>query len=186
MRSLLFVLSALATACATHAPPPAAPSYAPVATRPASPHAALYAACLADAVASQRIAHAEDADTSVLVFTCQGAPAQAFIDGLAEWSAREHSQFVHAGRTYRSTARVRHDLFGVDYCAVPLEQTVAAPPAECAISLNAGDFVRWTKQLLDLLGQVAEAAPRDSGLRETAGRAMDAMRRGVVAYSSVT
>jgi ATP-dependent RNA helicase HelY len=52
--------------------------------------------------------------------------------------------------------------------------------------LTAGDFVRWTKQLLDLLGQVADAAPRDSGLRGTAGRAMDAMRRGVVAYSSVT
>jgi len=51
--------------------------------------------------------------------------------------------------------------------------------------LTAGDFVRWAKQLLDLLGQVAEAAPRGSGLRETAGRAMDAIRRGVVAYSSV-
>jgi ATP-dependent RNA helicase HelY len=52
--------------------------------------------------------------------------------------------------------------------------------------LTAGDFVRWTKQLLDLLGQVADAAPSDSGLRHTAGRAMDAIRRGVVAYSSVT
>jgi ATP-dependent RNA helicase HelY len=52
--------------------------------------------------------------------------------------------------------------------------------------LTAGDFVRWTKQLLDLLGQVAEAAPRGSGIRGTASRAMDAMRRGVVAYSSVT
>ncbi len=52
--------------------------------------------------------------------------------------------------------------------------------------LTAGDFVRWTKQLLDLLGQIAEAAPRDSGIRATAGRAMDAMRRGVVAYTSVT
>jgi ATP-dependent RNA helicase HelY len=52
--------------------------------------------------------------------------------------------------------------------------------------LTAGDFVRWTKQLLDLLGQIAEAAPRDGGLRHTAGRAMDAIRRGVVAYSSVT
>jgi ATP-dependent RNA helicase HelY len=51
--------------------------------------------------------------------------------------------------------------------------------------LTAGDFVRWVKQLLDLLGQIADAAPRDSGLRQTAGRAMDAMRRGVVAYSSV-
>ena len=35
--------------------------------------------------------------------------------------------------------------------------------------LTAGDFVRWTKQLLDLLGQVAEAAPRGSGIRDTAG-----------------
>jgi ATP-dependent RNA helicase HelY len=51
--------------------------------------------------------------------------------------------------------------------------------------LTAGDFVRWTKQLLDLLGQVADAAPRDTGLRGTANRAMDAIRRGVVAYSSV-
>jgi ATP-dependent RNA helicase HelY len=51
--------------------------------------------------------------------------------------------------------------------------------------LTAGDFVRWVKQLLDLLGQIAEAAPRDSGIRATAGKAMDAMRRGVVAYSSV-
>jgi ATP-dependent RNA helicase HelY len=52
--------------------------------------------------------------------------------------------------------------------------------------LTAGDFVRWIKQLLDLLGQVADAAPPGSGLRDTAGKAMDALRRGVVAYSSVT
>ena len=102
VRSLLFALAPLAIACAAHAPPPSAPpSYAPVATRPASPHAALYAACLADAVASQRVAQAEDPGTSLIVFTCHGAPAQAFFDGLADWSAREHSQFVHAGRTYR-------------------------------------------------------------------------------------
>jgi ATP-dependent RNA helicase HelY len=51
---------------------------------------------------------------------------------------------------------------------------------------TAGDFVRWIKQLLDLLGQIAEAAPHSSGLRGTAGRAMDQIRRGVVAYSSVS
>jgi ATP-dependent RNA helicase HelY len=49
--------------------------------------------------------------------------------------------------------------------------------------LTAGDFVRWMKQLLDMLGQVADATGGD--LRKTAGRAMDAIRRGVVAYSSV-
>ena len=52
--------------------------------------------------------------------------------------------------------------------------------------LPAGDFVRWTKQLLDLLGQIADAAGGGARLRETAQEAMDAMRRGVVAYSSIT
>ncbi len=51
--------------------------------------------------------------------------------------------------------------------------------------LTAGDFVRWMKQLLDMLGQVADAAAPGTGLRDVAGRAMDAIRRGVVAYSSV-
>jgi len=49
--------------------------------------------------------------------------------------------------------------------------------------LSAGDFVRWTKQLIDLLGQIADAAPE--GLRGTAAKAVGALRRGVVAYSSV-
>lgn len=51
--------------------------------------------------------------------------------------------------------------------------------------MTAGDFVRAVKQLLDLLGQVADAAPEGSRIRGTARRAMDEMRRGVVAYSSV-
>ena len=51
--------------------------------------------------------------------------------------------------------------------------------------MTAGDFVRAVKQLLDLLGQIADAAPPDSRIRDTAGKAMDAMRRGVIAYSSV-
>ena len=50
-------------------------------------------------------------------------------------------------------------------------------------AMPAGDFVRWIRQLLDLLGQIAQAA--DDELRPTAERAMDALRRGVVAYSSV-
>jgi ATP-dependent RNA helicase HelY len=52
--------------------------------------------------------------------------------------------------------------------------------------LQAGDFVRWIKQLVDLLGQVAEAAPEGSPVRATARKALDAVRRGVVAYSSVS
>jgi ATP-dependent RNA helicase HelY len=50
-------------------------------------------------------------------------------------------------------------------------------------ALSAGDFVRWIRQLLDLLGQIANAA--DGEVRVTAEKAMDALRHGVVAYSSV-
>ncbi|MEV7009097.1 DEAD/DEAH box helicase [Streptosporangium sp. NPDC051022] len=52
--------------------------------------------------------------------------------------------------------------------------------------LAAGDFVRWIKQLLDLLGQISDAAPAGSKVRQKTGKAMDALRRGVVAYSSLT
>ncbi len=50
--------------------------------------------------------------------------------------------------------------------------------------LAAGDFVRWVKQLLDLADQVADAAG-ESSLRQTAREAAGALRRGVVAYSSL-
>jgi ATP-dependent RNA helicase HelY len=51
--------------------------------------------------------------------------------------------------------------------------------------LAAGDFVRWVKQLLDLTDQVADAAD-DTDLLTTARAASAALRRGVVAYSSVS
>jgi ATP-dependent RNA helicase HelY len=51
--------------------------------------------------------------------------------------------------------------------------------------LTPGDFVRAVKQLTDLLGQVAVAAGRNSPLSDTALAAVDALRRGVVTYSSV-
>ncbi len=53
----------------------------------------------------------------------------------------------------------------------------------------AGDFVRWTKQVVDLLGQITDASRRGGGataeVGETARRASDLLRRGVVAYTSV-
>ncbi len=50
--------------------------------------------------------------------------------------------------------------------------------------MSAGDFVRRMKQLLDLAGQVADAAG-DTPLRRTARETVRAMRRGVVAYSGL-
>lgn len=49
--------------------------------------------------------------------------------------------------------------------------------------LAAGDFVRWTKQTIDLLDQLSIVA--DPPVATTARHALDAVRRGIVAYSAV-
>ncbi len=71
---------------------------------------------------------------------------------------------------------------------------------ESAPGLTPGDFVRAVKQLMDLLDQMAVAAApsrhaeggyadqalRDRDVAQTARAAIDAMRRGVVAYTTLT
>ncbi len=53
--------------------------------------------------------------------------------------------------------------------------------------MPAGDFVRWCKQVIDVLGQIAAAAPKEnSTVSKNARKAVDALLRGVVAYSSVS
>ncbi|HEX5254058.1 MAG TPA: RNA helicase [Mycobacterium sp.] len=59
----------------------------------------------------------------------------------------------------------------------------AADPAGTGSPLLAGDFVRWCRQTLDLLDQVRNAAP-DPELRATAKRAINDIRRGVVAVDA--
>ena len=49
--------------------------------------------------------------------------------------------------------------------------------------LAAGDFVRWSRQVIDLLDQIAIAAPA-AELRRTARQALAAVRRGIVAYGT--
>ncbi|MCR2825629.1 DEAD/DEAH box helicase [Microbacterium sp. zg.Y909] len=49
--------------------------------------------------------------------------------------------------------------------------------------LAAGDFVRWAKQTIDLLDQLSLVA--DAPVATTARKALDAVRRGIVAYSAV-
>jgi len=77
---------------------------------------------------------------------------------------------------------------------VKLEDVLDSVPG-----LTPGDFVRSVKQLIDLLDQIASAAPAPASasassataggasrsLSATARAAIDAMRRGVVAYSAV-
>lgn len=54
-----------------------------------------------------------------------------------------------------------------------------------AADMAAGDFVRAMKQLIDAVAQIADASG-PGPVRDTARRALDELRTGVVAYSSVT
>ncbi|GAB2469874.1 DEAD/DEAH box helicase [Xylanimonas ulmi] len=99
-----------------------------------------------------------------------------------------------------ATTRVWSDLtdleeqHGLDATS-PLDLGIVAPVHRWAAGkgldavlrgtdLAAGDFVRWCKQVVDVLDQLAQAAPTPA-LRATARRAKDAVLRGVVAYSSL-
>ncbi|RZT64066.1 ATP-dependent RNA helicase HelY [Microcella alkaliphila] len=83
-----------------------------------------------------------------------------------------------------------HRLPGTD----PLATTLALPMQKWAqgaaldvvlrdADLAAGDFVRWCKQTIDLLDQISLVA--DGKVGRTARTALDSVRRGIVAYSSV-
>jgi len=62
----------------------------------------------------------------------------------------------------------------------PLSAVLAAAEQNNA-ELSAGDFVRWCRQVLDLLDQIAGVAGRAAGVGRAAVQAGQALRRGVVA-----
>ncbi|MDN3495944.1 DEAD/DEAH box helicase [Planococcus sp. APC 4015] len=83
-----------------------------------------------------------------------------------------------------------HRLPGTEPVSVGLAQAMNSWARGVALDrvldeadMAAGDFVRWVKQTIDLLDQLSIVA--DTGLARTARAALDAVRRGIVAYSSV-
>jgi ATP-dependent RNA helicase HelY len=60
---------------------------------------------------------------------------------------------------------------------------VLASAAE--VDMPAGDFVRWARQVVDLLGQIADATGASKAMRTTARAAMHAVTRGILAQTSV-
>lgn len=120
--------------CATtpNAGPGAAPDYTPLVTQP-HPRAALYVDCIAQATAAGAYGYAESDGNVRLLFTCTGAPARAFYNGLAARSAAIGSEAQSGGRTFRTTEVIERDLFGVDYCS-----TGGPDDFRCIVSLNTG------------------------------------------------
>ncbi|RZJ00439.1 MAG: hypothetical protein EON90_07355 [Brevundimonas sp.] len=139
-KSLLasLALAGTLTACA-HAPEAvvALPDYTPLVGELAPANARLYANCIGQAVASGTYSRAADGGGEELIlFTCTGSAARAFWDALGPWSARIDSAFEHDGRSYRSTAKVQANMFGVDSCS-----TMNGADHRCVLTFNAGDFL---------------------------------------------
>jgi len=51
--------------------------------------------------------------------------------------------------------------------------------------MPAGDFVRWARQVVDLLGQLGDASGVSAEVRGSARQAIDLINRGVLAYTAV-
>jgi len=100
----------------------------------APPQARLYADCIASAAAAG--AYDKEAEANLLRFTCTGAPAHAFYDGLAAWSASIGSETVAEGRIWRFTQPLVANPFGLDYCS-----TDGAGDYRCVVVLNVGEFL---------------------------------------------
>ena len=64
----------------------------------------------------------------------------------------------------------------------PLGYALAAA-AESGAELTPGDFVRWCRQVIDLLEQIKKTGYSDQ-IRDNANRAVEAIRRGVVAIGN--
>lgn len=50
--------------------------------------------------------------------------------------------------------------------------------------VTAGDFVRWVRQVVDLLGQIVTVTPRDSPLHQQAVNAVALLHRGIISFHS--
>ena len=142
--------------------------------------AAELAACVSALVFESR--QPDDAATPRLP---GGSSREALAEMVRIWGAVEERQKEHRVDSPREP-----DL-GFAWASFRWASGHALEPVLREAEMQAGDFVRWTKQLIDLLGQIAVAAPDPEGGAEsvavarTARSAADLLRRGVVAYSSV-
>jgi ATP-dependent RNA helicase HelY len=137
--------------------------------------AAELAACVSSLVYETRGADGPPGDPPV----APTRAVEAALDALADLQAEVHAHEQAGGLTL--TRELDPGFADLAYrwaAGDPLEDVLATE------DITPGDFVRVTKQLIDLLRQIALVAD-DPDLQATARAAVDACQRGVVAYSSL-
>jgi ATP-dependent RNA helicase HelY len=136
------------------------------------------------ACASVLVFEARQSDDSLPPRLPQGPAREVIAETVSLWrelsklEAEEHLQFL------------REPDLGFAWAAYRWASGHRLEPVLRDTDLQAGDFVRWCKQLADLLGQIADAAGshgtvEGTHLARTAREAVDAVKRGVVSFTSV-
>ena len=102
------------------------------------------------------------------------------LEGSVETIIRQWSQLNDVEEQHRLPVTSEPELSLV----WPMFKWAQGRSLQAALSgteLAAGDFVRWSKQVIDLLDQLAKVPDLPGGLQQTCVRAIRLVRRGVVA-----
>lgn len=103
------------------------------------------------------------------------------LDELDEaWSG-----IVGVERTHRVPLTRRPDR-GLVWAVYRWAQGASLLTVLTSNDITAGDFVRWTRQVIDLLGQIAQTLPETDARARTARDAADLLTRGVIAITLET
>jgi ATP-dependent RNA helicase HelY len=136
------------------------------------------------ACASALVYEARSADDAPAPEVPGGRARQALGDLVRIWGRLDDLEERHRIRRSSGVGQREPDLG----FAMPVYQWAQGQSLDEVLrgaDMPAGDFVRWCKQVVDVLGQIAAAAPEGGTVSATARKAVDRVLRGVVAYSSV-
>ncbi|MEU7136257.1 DEAD/DEAH box helicase [Streptomyces sp. NPDC046261] len=136
------------------------------------------------ACASALVYEARAADDAVAPKLPTGAAKEALAEMVRIWGRLDALEEEHKINQAEGVGQREPDL-GFAWPAYRWASGHGLDEVLREIDMPAGDFVRWSKQLIDVLGQIAAAAPAGSPVARNARRAVDGLLRGVVAYSSV-
>ncbi|MBC3987397.1 DEAD/DEAH box helicase [Streptomyces sp. AC563] len=136
------------------------------------------------ACASALVYEARAADDAVAPKLPTGESKQALTEMVRIWGRLDALEENHRINQAEGVGQREPDL-GFAWAAYRWASGHGLDDVLREVEMPAGDFVRWCKQLIDVLGQIAVAAPPEGTVARNARRAVDGLRRGVVAYSSV-
>ncbi|WP_327261665.1 DEAD/DEAH box helicase [Streptomyces sp. NBC_01232] len=141
------------------------------------------------ACVSALVFEARQSDDAVAPKVPGGAAKEALGEMVRIWGRLDALEEEHHINQAEGVGQREPDL-GFAWAAYQWASDKSLDEVLREAEMPAGDFVRWCKQVIDVLGQVAAAAPAASGdsgstVARNARKAVDALLRGVVAYSSV-